>query len=205
MAKRYSGAKASRLRSIVVKRKQRHRLCWLFAAGCALTAGCGGAPETFSGEAANGGDGVVLTMDAEFADVLPENYRIEVISAENWFDSRAPAGPMGLKVKDDDNWIGSMIRAFWKPYLRDKDFGYFVLMGQVISEEKVSKESDEMQVALRSNPFEIGKEVDLRPAPATGELMLFVNDALCPLCPSGTYGLYANNKGTATISVERLE
>jgi hypothetical protein len=128
------------------------------------------------------------------------DYRIKV-SAENWFDSTIPAGPGGFENEQDaDGWF----MKFWEPYLRAKGPGYFVLMGQVIGEEKSSDDSNTTRPVSRSESFVIGNAAELIKAPATGELILFVNDVRCPLCPPGTYGFYANNKGTATISVKEI-
>jgi hypothetical protein len=123
-----------------------------------------------------------------------QDYRFKV-SAENWFDSTIPAGPSGFQDKEDAN---TWLMKYWKPNLRANNAGYFVLMGQVIGEE----DSPNGSSTPRPVPFVIGDIAEAIKAKATGELMLFVNAVLCRLCPAGTYGFYANNKGTATISVE---
>ena len=86
--------------------------------------------------------------------------------------------------------------------LRVTDQGYFVLMGQIVEIARSSADKDKTWVVPRGNPFPIRNGVQPIRAPATGELVLFVNDVVCPLCPSGTFTFYANNKGRTVISVD---
>ena len=116
--------------------------------------------------------------------------------AEDWHDSSIPAGPAGFKNKDDAN---SRFMQFWKSHLRVKSEGYFVLMGQVIDPKEGFKDPSKSS----QDVFRIGSDAQPIEVPADGELILFVNDVLCPLCPPGTYGFYANNQGTAFITVKQ--
>ncbi len=101
-----------------------------------------------------------------------ECYRITV-EPDGWSDKDYPASPQGLARYGDRAKLVPFI-----PWRRVVGAPWFELMGAVGPE-------------LRE-PFAIGSGVTFA-APASGELYLFVNDAV-----------YENNKGTAQVTVQRL-
>lgn len=110
-----------------------------------------------------------------------ERYRFIVTEHEGWRDKNITAGPDG----------------FFHPALALaaplRRFGYerwFTLMGEI--------------GGGGGQTFRIGSAAELRTVRKSGELFLFVNDAVCWWGCRDRWRFYANNAGSMTLTVRRL-
>ncbi len=121
---------------------------------------------------------------------------------EEWCDASFAAGPAGLREPAGDSECGDGPGAAkspseagifrWGRFLkRAPHSGWYVLLGEI--------------GAGGGQRFEIAEGVAEYRATATGPLRLYVNDAICYVCPSGPWWFYDNNEGSATVTVRRLD
>ena len=126
-----------------------------------------------------------------------ESYQLDVVAlgdtdccdkrnAGDWFDRTLPAGPDGLDEGVEANAFMSAA-AHWR---RAPDQDWMVLLGSIGSPT--------------AKPFAIGSGRLVR-AKRSGILYVYVNDLLCPICPTGIDRFYSNNRGKARITVSRVQ
>jgi len=128
------------------------------------------------------------------------------VKAAGWADANIPAGPDGFVEKPES--LTAFLIELWRPMLRAEGTPYFVMMGQIVGTSKKSKDTkheEAEKLITKGDPFEIGSNHATFSSPASGKLILFVNDVLCRLCPPGTFGFYANNKGTAAVTIQKTK
>ena len=106
--------------------------------------------------------------------------------ADDWFDKSLAAGPDGL---DGSTKVGVIMRATGR-WRRAPEEDWMVLLGSIGSPT--------------TEPFVIGKGGTIT-AERSGVLYVYVNDLLCPICPTGIDSFYSNNRGKARITVSRSE
>ncbi len=112
-----------------------------------------------------------------------ERYSISV-QASGWADGRMKATPLGL---DSDRSEPTRFLFGYRDWRRPA----FALLGTMGSEN--------------GETFVIGYEYETGVLPNDTRLFVFVNDRICYWCPwAGAWYYYDDNKGTATITIERL-
>ena len=102
----------------------------------------------------------------------------------DWYDRTLHAGPDGLNEESETN-VFMRATEHWR---RAPDKDWMVLLGSIGSPT--------------AKPFVIGSGGPVT-APRSGVLYVYVNDLLCPICPTGMDRFYSNNRGKARITVSR--
>ncbi len=116
---------------------------------------------------------------------LGDTDRCDKPNAGDWFDRTLPAGPGGLDEGVEPNAF-MRAAAHWR---RAPNENWMVLLGSIGSPT--------------GGPFAIGSG-GLVKAERSGILYVYVNDLLCPICPTGIDRFYSNNRGKARITVSRV-
>ena len=126
-----------------------------------------------------------------------ERYKITVEVGDAWMDRSIKTGPEGFSTWDAKaipSTLGQLKMAAFSPLRRIRNENWFKLMAQV-----------------GSQTFQVGNGTVIENVEEQGELLFFVNDAVCLVCADQWlfYGKdepgKTNNLGRATITVERLD
>jgi hypothetical protein len=122
------------------------------------------------------------------------SYRVLLTVERPWSDKSIPAGPEGLRFESAGSWLAMKLAV---PLRRHITEDWFTVMAKI----------DRSGLASRALPLRRAEDVDGAgdeiweadfTADADGELLLYVNDAVL----LGWTGFYANNVGSARISIE---
>ncbi|MCR4301747.1 MAG: DUF2235 domain-containing protein [Sulfuricaulis sp.] len=167
---------------------------WLIWKACSVTAVTVAAIDPCAGGApcaptAAGAD-VFDTRSACFATNIyleaGKRYRFNVEPLDAWVDGDIPAGPAGFASHAGPWWMALAV-----PFRRAWREPWFTLMGSTGCDGQ--------------KPFAIGAGFDNFQIENAGRLHLFVNDAVCSLCPGGVWHYYKNNRGTARVTVTPID
>jgi uncharacterized protein (DUF2235 family) len=121
-----------------------------------------------------------------------ERYRVRVEMMDPWRDNTLDASPVGLKED------ASRIMGLMEGFRRDPGADWFVLLGSVGSPDR-----DPFPLVTQEQPPDTwGGRIG--PMERSGELFVFVNDAVSYLTPGGAWTFYGNNHGRARISIELI-
>lgn len=123
-------------------------------------------------------------------------YRLTLNTPGDWVDRTVRTGVDGFPSKALDHWIGVPLRRAWT----QNWFKPFAQIGAIGNDQYVLDASAPQESLT---PETNQKVVTLITARGTGELFIFVNDAVV-MIPGLEDFFYRNNAGTGTISVERL-
>ena len=128
-------------------------------------------------------------------------YRLLLDVQQPWVDGHIPASPEGFA-----STRFGLVAPVFAPFRRATAAPWFA---PVITVRDAEGHRHSVAVSLAA---ELPRQDQTRPgpyagefvAPATGAAFLYVNDALIPSQPIAATPLYANNQGTAAVSLQRL-
>ena len=113
-------------------------------------------------------------------------YRFAVEPLDEWVDGSIPAGPAGFAGSAGPWWMPIAV-----PFRRSWVERWYTLMGSTGCDGK--------------NQFAIGAGLESKLMRSSGRLHLFVNDAVCAVCPDGVWHFYKNNRGMARVTVTSID
>lgn len=118
-------------------------------------------------------------------------YRITVVTDEEWSDDDLAADPAGLENDPPAVLLPAA------PFKRLLGANWFALLGSIGS-------CDDPFVLFEERSEGDSFERTIGPIEETGNLFLFVNDVTSYFTPQGPWFFYGNNRGTARVSVTAL-
>jgi uncharacterized protein (DUF2235 family) len=124
-------------------------------------------------------------------------YRITVATPGDWMDRTTPTGVNGFPTSMLNHWMGLPLRRWWTQ-------NWFKPIAQIGAIGNDQYLLDSSRPEESSVPKTSQKVVTVITARATGELFIFVNDAVL-MIPGMVNFFYRNNAGTGTIALERIE
>ncbi len=126
-----------------------------------------------------------------------ERYRVTVTTTGDWVDGAVHTGLNGFPTNALSHWIGLPLRRWWT----QNWFKPIAQIGVIGNDQYVVGTAADQESSV---PDTSRKVVTVITARATGELFVFVNDAVV-MIPGMVDFFYRNNRGAGTISVEKIE